>query len=496
MIIFLMGFFLLPADQRILAAENQPSIEESENASGMDQPDQTVQPDQAGQEAFDQNESKDGITEEKPDPETDSEEMTTETPSREETTEAEEVTEEVTDHTADDAVIDEEKTSVQTTEEDNDAEATYDEDEKRDVVIKYDDIFRKIKRQPGPNNKLSAKSSYMPLTYGNIPSDACKITLTGNGKTMTIQGTVNSNYCLGEVVVDEGKDENIVYNFNYATGNIKSPAISLSKFGTGYHTVIILVYNKSKKYQGALGQGYVPYNGITAKPTYNGVFKVNSKSFTYYPYNMALSNQTGKLFMEYSANGGKTWKRTGYMQANMIKLYTDQAYSFGGLKANTVYRTRIRYGDYIDYLGKSYLFLGPVKNTTTFKTGKAKAPKIKSVKIKAIKVKRHKHRVAGHYYWTGYRLIWIGPYTEKYYTCKFKVTIKLKKKPGAKGIWVDGTFLKGNKKKYTKIITPTYNYYRKKPPKGLKKVKISIKSYQSKSYGGFSPANTKKVKIK
>lgn len=507
MIIFLMGFFLLPADQRILAAENQPSIEESENASGMDQPeqpDQTVQPDQAGQEAFDQIESHDGITEEEPDSETDSEEMTTETPSREETTEAEEVTEVKTDDTADDTVSDEEEKSVQTPEEDDDTEAGYEadenndkiNDEKNDVVIRYDEIVRRIKQSSDLHNKISAKSSNLPLLYGNIPNDACKITLTGNGKTFSIKGTVNSAYRLGQVFVDAANDQNIAHNFNYATGSINKSGISLSRFGTGYHNVIITVYDKSNKLVDALYQGYVPYNGITAKPTYKGKFTVNTRSFIYYPYNMAMSNREEKLFMEYSANGGKSWKRTGYMQANMIKLAIDQCYTFGGLKANTVYRTRIRYGVYIDYLEKSYLFLGPVLNTTTFKTGKAKAPKIKSVKIKAIKVKRHKHRVAGHYYWTGYRYIWISGYTERYYTCKFKLTIKLKKKPGAKGIWVDGTFLKGNKKKYTKIITPTYNYYRKKPPKGLKKVKISIKSYQSKSYGGFSPAKTKKVKIK
>ena len=494
MIIFLMAFFLLPADQTIFAAENQESTEENGSISGMGQPDQ---------EELDNSESDDDINDEELNPETGSEEMETESSSQEEirdveeATEAEEVTEETRDDSSDDSISDGDVTSDQKPEEDNDPEVTDEADEKNDVVINFDKIISKIRRQPGPN-KISAKSSYMPLLYGNISNDACKITLTGNDKSFTLQGTVNSAYCLGEVYVDGTNTANRVYNFNYATKTIKTPSINLSKFGTGYHTIMILVYtNKTTKtVQDALYQGYVPYNGITAKPTYNGVFNVNSTSFSYYPYNMALSNQEGKLFMEYSANGGKSWKRTGYMQANLIKLYTQQGFSFGGLKPNTVYRTRIRYGEYTDYLEKSYLFVGPVKNTTTFKTGKAKAPKIKSVKIKAIKVKRHKHRVAGHYEWTGYHYVWIGPYTEKYYTCKFKLTIKLKKKPGAKGIWVDGTFLKGNKKKYTKIITPTYNYYIKKPPKGLKKVKVSIKTYQSTSYGGYSPAKTKKVKIK
>ena len=226
--------------------------------------------------------------------------------------------------------------------------------------------------------------------------------------------------------------------------------------------------------------------------------------------------------MEYKPSKSSSWTRTGKMVANQIKLKLDQGFNMSGLKSNTVYNTRIRYGSFATYArlnpsnfgitlaqfqkvfatnrtylgdGKTYFFGGPVLNTTTIKTGKAKKPKIKSVKVKAIKIKYHKHRVAGHYYWTGYHYVWIGPYTERYYTCKYKVTIKLKKKPGTKGIWVNGKYLKGNKKTYKTTFTPYPNYFTKKPPKKLK-YKVTIKSYQSKDYGGFSPAYSKTKKVK
>ena len=82
---------------------------------------------------------------------------------------------------------------------------------------------------------------------------------------------------------------------------------------------------------------------------------------------------------------------------------------------------------------------------------------------------------------------------EKYYTYKLKVTVKLKKKPGTKGIWINGKFVKGNKKKYT-VTLPGSSYSAKKP-KG-KKFKVGICSYQGKSFGGLSPLYQKKLKIK
>ena len=287
-------------------------------------------------------------------------------------------------------------------------------------------------------------------------------------------------------------------DFTYKT-SIPRQAISLSSLSniqTGYHTAFLQVYNKETgKVVDLLYKTHIPYNSITAKPGYKGKFDVYKSYFYYYPYNMALANQQGRLYMEYSSNKGKTWKRTGYMTANAIKLYTQQSFKISGLKPNKTYKTRIRYGTYVTYSkdilgdGKTYFFGGPVLNSGTIKTGKAKAPKIKSVSVKAVNVKYHKIRHYGRY--TGVYL-----YTEKFYTCRFRVTVQLKKKPGAKGIWLNGRFLKGNKLKYTTVFSPYPNYYFKRPPKGLKKYAVSVCSYNSKKYGGYSPLKKRKVKVR
>jgi hypothetical protein len=366
--------------------------------------------------------------------------------------------------------------------------------------------------QPSSGGIISQKGTVNAKT---LEKNSYVFNVSGNGSSFTIEAQLKvSGYVFGELYVDG----TVVKNFSNKT-SIPKQSFKLQQFGTGYHTVMLWVYKvekNTKKLQHVLCKEYIPYNGITDKPTYKGKFNVNSSSFTYYPYNMGMENQRGKLYMEYSSNGGKSWKRTGYMEANSIKLYIDQAYKISGLKANTNYKTRIRYGTYVTYNkidpedynmpktlfnelfgsskgyigdGKSYFFGGPVLNTATIKTGKANKLKVKSIKVKAVKVKRHKVRHYGYY--TGVYL-----YTEKFYTCKFKVTIKLKKKPGTKGIMVNGRYLKGNKKKYTTTFTPYPNYYTKKPPKGLKKYKVSVCSVQNKSYGGYSPSKTKKVKIR
>ena len=53
--------------------------------------------------------------------------------------------------------------------------------------------------------------------------------------------------------------------------------------------------------------------------------------------------------MEYSANGGKSWQRSGYMQKDGVTSNYRIGYKIGGLKAKTTYKTRIRYGEYVTY---------------------------------------------------------------------------------------------------------------------------------------------------
>lgn len=331
-----------------------------------------------------------------------------------------------------------------------------------------------------------------------VSKGACSVSMTGDGSNLIVEARINSRYTQSPYYYIFGKlfvDGIEVKDFTYQT-TISRQSISLSRFSTGYHTAFLQVYNKnSGQLVDLLYARYVPYNGLTAAPGYKGVFDVYSKYLYYYPYNMAMQNQAGKLYLEYSSNKGKTWKRYGYMQANYIKLYTQQNYKLTGLKPNTKYKTRIRYGTYATYStgikgdGKTYFFGGPALSTGTIKTGKKKAPLIKSAIVKAVNVRYHKVRHYGPY--TGVYL-----YTEKFYTCRFKVTVRLKKKPGTKGIWVNGRFLKGNKLLYTTTFSPYPNYYVKKPPKGLKKYKLIIASVQAKGYGGYSPLKKLSVKVR
>ena len=303
--------------------------------------------------------------------------------------------------------------------------------------------------------------------------------------------------------VTEGKtfrnlqvDDSLLLNAFDCKSSSADLDIDLSPCSIGYHVIFLEVCDKNKNVVEVWYAADIPVT-ISEKPTYKGVWEVYSKKLNIYPYNIAGANSSYNLYLEYSSNGGKTWKRSGYMQKNMITLATEQGFTQRGLKPNKKYKTRLRYGITATKVmdGSTGLLLGPALNTGTKKTGKAKKPPIKSVKVKAINVKFHKHRVPGHYEWVGNSLIWIKAYTEKYYTCKYKVIVKMKKKPGTKGIWVNGKFIKGNKKTYTVKFTPYPNYFVKKPPKGLKKVTVKIRSYQSKKYYGFSPTYKKKKKV-
>lgn len=358
----------------------------------------------------------------------------------------------------------------------------------------------------------------------DVPAGAYNVSIEGTNNGFTLEGSIASAYTkkpyyyvFGKLYVDGVE----VSNFTGST-SIAKQTFSLSQFGTGYHTAFLQLYNSnSGNLVRLIFKEYLYYNGITATPTYNGVFDVYSTSFNYYPYNMALANQSGTLYMEYKLANSNYWNRTGAMKANAIKLYIEQGFTISGLKANKKYNTRIRYGGYVTYQkltpekfgltldqfkavfatqktaigdGNSYFFGGPVLNTTTFKTGKASKPAVKSISVKAVNIKFHKNRVKGHYEWTGYHYVWIGAYTEKYYTCNYKITVKLKKKPGTAGIIVNGKYLKGNKKVYTTKIAPYPNYFSKRPPKGMK-LKVQVKSYQAKGYGGYSPTYAKKKKV-
>ena len=348
-------------------------------------------------------------------------------------------------------------------------------------------------------------------SYNGVESNAINhsVKITQKGATVTIKGSVSSPYVLGGVIMD---DAWVTQDFFGTTVNYTIDMNS-GAFATGYHTVVVGIFKSnadgSVETADLIMKKYLVTNLITDRPTYKGSFTVYNTYFDIYPFQMSAFGYTApELYLEYSGDGGKTWKRSGYMKQNLIEVASSQSYRISGLQPNTTYKTRLRYGEYVTYSksydgdGKEYFFGGPVLNSTTITTGAAKKPSIKSVTAKATSVKFHKNRVAGHYEWVGNSLIWIGSYTEKFYTCKIKVTVKLKKKPGTKGLWItlhDGfgqtKWVKGNKKTYTATFKPYPNYFAKKP-RGHYKYTVTIQSGQSKNWGGYSPAWSKTKKLK
>ena len=234
------------------------------------------------------------------------------------------------------------------------------------------------------------------------------------------------------------------------------------------------------------------------QPDYDGVFSVYDTWFNYYPFGTYGRNNpyfftsfySPKVYMEYSADG-VNWSRTGYMQCESVSGPLAARYRIGGLRPGTVYKTRIYYGD------KYGNPVSPYRTTTTIKTGKKKKPAVKSVSSKAVNVRFHRTYRSGYYYWTGYHYVWIKGGIMEYYTYNVKVTVRLKKKPGTKGIYVNDRWLKGNKKKYTttfRIASP-YNISVKRP-RGNIKYTVQVQSGQSGSWGGYSPAWKKTMRLK
>lgn len=298
----------------------------------------------------------------------------------------------------------------------------------------------------------------------------------------------------------------------FDTDTISNYKLDMKKFDVGYHTISFnYTLNGTWFKNPETGQEFtheikkVPTK-IYEKPSYKGAYTVYSKSLAIYPYKTLFTNNGGRLYLEYKAKGAKKWKRYGYMTCGAVQLAPEQSWLVKGLKPNKTYYTRLRYGLNVTYElhnggdGKTYFFGGPVLKSKTLKTGKKNKPAVKSAKVKVYGVKYHKIRHPGHYEWVGNVLVWRSAWTEKFYTYKIRVTVKLKKKTGAKGLWISTRFgskyVKGNKKTYVAKFTPYPNYRVKRPPKGFGKATVKVRSYENRNWGGYSPIAKKKVKVR
>ena len=194
----------------------------------------------------------------------------------------------------------------------------------------------------------------------------------------------------------------------------------------------------------------------------------------------------GKIYFQLYDTKTKKWGGVYGPYDSYEKLKTKYFDTNVKIKANHTYKIRVFYVKDTTYGGKSYPFFGPFSNEITLKTGKGTKPAVKSVKITKAKVKKVKLIQHAHWDISGK---WI-PYKESYtYSTTYKVTVKLKKKPGTKGLIIGNKKVKGNKKTYSATFTDSGK---------LKGKKITVKccTYNDAAIGAYSPVYTKKkVKV-
>ena len=157
------------------------------------------------------------------------------------------------------------------------------------------------------------------------------------------------------------------------------------------------------------------------------------------------------------------------------------------LSPNTSYSFR---AIYFKTTKGGYVFKSGFSNTVTVKTGPKKKPKVKSITISKGRVKK----------------VWVKPILNAFglvvkpgfyaYKTTYKVTVRFKKKPGVAGIYIHAstdtplyTFVKGNKKTYSATFESGGKLIGKK-------LKVSVYTRGSKTFGAYSPVYKKKVKIR
>lgn len=318
-------------------------------------------------------------------------------------------------------------------------------------------------------DNMAAIQAYVPPAVWVTPDK-------GSG-TVNLTGTITSEekYYFGVIKVDNQTVTDIMNkNLNYN--------INMRNYSYGVHTVYVEVYlresNNNRKHIDWMYKTNVPFYMYFA-PTSAGSFAVYSTYMDYMPTNFMSGGLA--IRMQYSADG-VNWAESGYMP----NYY--QTYTIGGLSPSTTYQTRIYFYQTNPIGGHYYngAETGSFLYTGSYTTGRASLPKVKSVKVKAAKVKKRKAGVYGWY--TGY---YFG--SVKYYTYKIKVTVQFKKKPGLNGLYINGAWKPGNKKKYTLTLGPYANYSK---PRGKKFNVYLYSAVAPGGYGGYSPmvAQTKKVK--
>ena len=323
------------------------------------------------------------------------------------------------------------------------------------------------------------------------------ITLTPNRSTgiLTVTGTISagSEKFTKLYVIDLIASQTV---YTKTLSNVKSftETINMGSFDIGAYGIYVDTNKTTAKYyDAAIAEIYdTPVNNASQVETY-AKYLFYAPNRTYY-----RNDYDSGLYVDIKKVGAKSWTSYGPITSTrQIK----------GLKPSTKYQIRAYYGKIVTFGGKSYFINGRENNkfkTVTVKTGKKKLP-IKKVTVKAVNVKKHVHKRYGPY--TG---LYLGK--ETWYTYRLKVTVKMKKKPGVKGIYINGKKVKGNKKTYSvkfaktntifngKHVVKRYKKWWKQddtyklPRKS--KYKVLIYSYSNKTYKAYSPIQKRTKRIK
>ena len=259
-----------------------------------------------------------------------------------------------------------------------------------------------------------------------------------------------------------------------------SVTINMKDYDVGYHDVFaVLTKHNEEEFWVHNAKGVPTY--IYKAPTNKLSYYTTGKKKISYTYG-GSTYKNCKIILEYKKAGG-TWNKTK-------AITPGNKFTKTKLAVGKKYYVRAYYVATVKYKGKPYTFTGKKSKSVSMKTAAAK-PKVKSIKISNAKVSSYTYRQPIYYSnpWGGITIDFVNGPLVKAYQTTVTVTVKLKKKPGAAGIYINGKKVKGNKKVYKTKLT----FDGKK--KG-KKVTIKVYSYQSATYGGNSPTYIKKVKVK
>lgn len=293
--------------------------------------------------------------------------------------------------------------------------------------------------------------------------------------TLTASGTVKGDTFYDLYVDDERCDAGIDGETEFNT------TVNMKDYPVGYHVISARLNdsNASIKYDTP-----IPTLVYSQKPVlYMKDFYSAPKFFGLYYSGKSYKYDSGcGVYYDYKKKGGSWKKGYGPLSTNSSLRNIPSR----KLKPRKSYVVRAYFGWKGKVNGKPVFIKGPVSKSKTVKTASNKKLSIKKVTTTKAKVK-YWYTLTTYNSW-GYMIS-----RRAIYLTSFKVTIRLKKKPGTTGIYLGNVRMKGNKKKYrSKTISLSGG---KKEYKG-KKIKGSFYSYQSTSYGGYSPTVKKKFKIR